>query len=115
MLDWMKMKRRLSAPIATREADTEPARPPGRVMSGKYQLLYRYLEDRYATTVVLTFGEIEDLLGFSLPDQARLSTAWWTDADARGPEANYSDSWTLARRTAIPNLHSHTVVFERLP
>ena len=114
MLDWMK--RRVLAPTHPREADTEPAKPQGLGMSGKYRLLYKYLEERYANTVVLTFGEIEDLLGFSLPDQARLSPEWWTDAaDARVPEANYSDSWTLARRTAMPNLQAHTVVFERLP
>jgi hypothetical protein len=115
MLDWMKMKRRISTVIPTREADEEPAKPQGRRMSGRYLLLHKYLDERYATTVVLTFGEIEDLLGFSLPDQARLSQEWWTDADSRGPDANYSDSWTLARRTAMPNLSSHTVVFERLP
>jgi hypothetical protein len=51
----------------------------------------------------------------SLPEQARFSQEWWTEADPRGPDANYSDSWTLARRTAMPNLRSHTVVFERLP
>jgi hypothetical protein len=114
MLDWMK--RRLSTPILTREADVEPARPQGRVMSGKYQLLYKYLEDRYANVVVLTFSEIEDLLGFSLPDQARLSQEWWTDAAAAPVSgSNYSDSWILARRTAAPNLRAHTVAFERLP
>ena len=59
-------------------------------MSGKYRLLFRYLEERYAQTVVLTFGEIEDLLGFSLPDQARLSEGWWTDAaEAHGSEPHY--------------------------
>ena len=68
MLDWMKMKRRISTAIPVREPDVEPAKPSGRAMSGTYRLLYKYLEDRYATTVVLTFGEIEDLLGFSLPD-----------------------------------------------
>lgn len=83
-------------------------------MSGKYLLLYKYLEERYANVVVLTFSEIEDLLGFSLPEQARLSEGWWTDAaDAHVPGSNYSDSWILARRTARPNLRAHTVSFER--
>jgi hypothetical protein len=112
MLDWMKS--RLSTPIYTREADVEPPRPQGRAMSGKYQLLYKYLEERYANMVVLTFSEIEDLLGFSLPEQARLSQEWWTDA-ADTHVSNYSDSWILARRTAIPNLRAHTVAFERQP
>jgi len=79
-------------------------------MSGQYVLLYKYLENRYANTVVLTFAEIEDLLGFRLPDQARLHQEWWTDA-AAGP--NYSDSWILASRTAKPNMLARTVVFER--
>jgi hypothetical protein len=83
------------------------------MMSGKYVLLYRYLEDRYANTVVLTFAEIEDLLGFALPDQARLHLEWWTDAAKNVAGPSYSDSWTLARRTATPNLLARTVVFER--
>ena len=81
-------------------------------MSGTYLLLYKYLENRYADTVVLTFAEIEDLLGFALPDQARLHQEWWTHAEVNnGP--SYSDSWILASRTAVPNLMARTVVFER--
>lgn len=83
-------------------------------MSGKYLLLYRYLEGRYAGTVVLTFAEIEDLLGFALPDQARLHQEWWTDPEASAPGSNYSESWILAHRTARPNLLAQTVTFERL-
>ncbi len=36
-------------------------------MPGEYKSLYEYLEHRYANTVVLTFAQIEDLLGFTLP------------------------------------------------
>jgi hypothetical protein len=82
-------------------------------MSGKYLLLYKYLQNRYADTVVLTFGQIESLVGFSLPDQARLNQQWWTNAEATAAEANYSDSWILARRVATPNLLAQTVAFER--
>jgi hypothetical protein len=113
VLDWLK--RRVSTATHDREPDVERAKPQGRTMSGRYVLLFKYLEERYAQTVVLTFGEIEDLLGFSLPDQARLSEGWWTDAaEARVSEPHYSDAWTLARRTATPNLRAHNVVFERL-
>ena len=111
MLNWMK--RRGSTAYHQREAIAETAKPQGRVMSGKYLLLYRYLEDRYANTVVLTFAEIEDLLGFTLPDKARLHREWWTDAERSATGPNYSDSWTLASRTAVPNLVARTVVFER--
>jgi hypothetical protein len=109
MMDWMKWRR----PLAhyQRVATAETAKPQGRAMSGKYLLLYKYLENRYANTVVLTFAEIEDLLGFALPDQARLQLEWWTNAANAGP--SYSDSWILASRTATPNLLARTVVFER--
>ena len=107
MLGWLK--RHGSAAYYPRDAQMEPAKPPGRAMSGKYVLLYKYLENRYANTVVLTFAEIEDLLGFALPDQASLNQGWWTDA----AESNYSDSWILASRTAVPNLTARIVVFER--
>jgi hypothetical protein len=107
MLNWMK--RRGPINYLPRERDVEP-RP---VMSGKYLLLYKYLQNRYADTVVLTFWQIESLLGFSLPDQARLNQQWWTNAEATAAGANYSDSWILARRVATPNLLAQTVAFER--
>jgi hypothetical protein len=111
MLDWMR--RRRSTASTQREPLAEPAKPPGRAMSGQYRLLYKYLENRYATTVVLTFGEIEDLLGFTLPEEARLSRKWWTDAETNGAGSSYADSWVLASRTAMPNMLAQTVVFER--
>ena len=111
MLNWMK--RRESTAYPQCQANAETAKPQGRVMSGKYLLLYQYLEKRYANTVVLTFAQIEDLLGFRLPDQARLHREWWTDAETRAAGPNYSDSWILASRTATPNLPAQTVVFGR--
>jgi hypothetical protein len=110
MLDWM-MGRGLTAG-RPRKAVAEPPRP-GRAMSGEYLLLYNYLENRYAHTVVLTFAQIEDLLGFVLPEQARLHQEWWTNAKKNPAAPNYSDSWILARRTATPNLAAQIVVFER--
>ncbi len=82
-------------------------------MSGNYLSLYTYLENRYANTVVLTFAEIEDLLGFTLPDLARFRPDWWTNAESNPSCPSYSDSWTLASRTATPNLLAQTVAFER--
>jgi hypothetical protein len=106
------MTRRAPRPYSLRDAEVETESPPGRAMSGKYLLLYKYLENRYANRVVLTFGEIEDLLGFALPGQARLQPEWWTTEDdvAGSPQ---SDSWILARRTAVPNMIARTVAFER--
>jgi hypothetical protein len=107
-LAWVE--RRRSSRLRPREPD---AATIGRtVMSGKYVALYNYLDRRYANTVVLTFAEIEDLVGFSLPDLARQREDWWTKPD-RNTRPRYSDSWTLASRTARPNLLARTVVFDR--
>jgi hypothetical protein len=94
-----------------REAVERPKR--ARAMAGKYLALYTYLENRYASMVVLTFAEIEDLLGFTLPDAARLREDWWTHPDPQAARPAYSDSWVLASRTAKPNLSARIVVFER--
>jgi hypothetical protein len=109
MLNWM---RRWILTWRDR-AEARPPKPPDRVMSGKYLLLYDYLKNRYANTVVLTFAEIEDLLGFTLPEPARFQQDWWTDADSSTVLTAHSQSWTLASRTARANLMTQTVVFER--
>jgi hypothetical protein len=116
MLQWLEtMKRRVSRGPDRPETRPEPVRKPGRAMTGKYLLLHKYLNDRYANTVVLTFAEIEDLLGFTLPDPARLQQEWWTGADPNSNLPSYADSWILASRTAKPNMNAGTVEFERLP
>ncbi len=94
-------------------ASLAPPRPSGRV-SGKYKGLYEYLENRYADVVVLTFSQIEDLLGFALPDLARSRPEWWTRAGEQPEKSPCSDAWVLAGRTADPNLAAHTVAFERV-
>jgi len=81
--------------------------------AGDYQSLYEYLRDRYANRVVLTFGEIEDLLGFPLPGPASAHPSWWDPAAAFGRRPTQSDAWTLARRTATVNLVARSVAFDR--
>ncbi len=76
--------------------------------------LQKYLATRFADTVVLTFAQIEDLLGSPLPDEARRDEAWWTAPPAAAAGPNYSNSWTVASRTAAPNLSARIVVFDRV-
>lgn len=106
--------RRKQASIAAAETPREDAvNRHRRKLSGDYRLLHDYLEHRYADTVVLTFAQMEDLLGFKLPAQAHVDAAWWTGAaTATGP--CHTNAWTLARRTAVPNLQARAVVFERV-
>src|SRR5687767_14619372 len=82
-------------------------------VSGKYSSLHKYLENRYADVIVLTFGQIEDLLGFALPQRARNYHAWWTLGETNVDGPPHSDAWILAGRTATPNLQARTVIFER--
>lgn len=78
--------------------------------SGEYRALYTYLERRYASVVVLTFEQIEALLGFALPPPARTEREWWTDGvDTQ----RHSAAWIGAGRTAAPNLGAQTITFER--
>jgi hypothetical protein len=94
--------------------NAKPApKPQGRVMSGPYLVLFNYLEKRYADRVVLTFGQIEDLLGCALPADAYRTNEWWTDPQVDIGEPLCSDSWLLAHRSACPNLPARIVVFAR--
>jgi hypothetical protein len=77
----------------------------------EYLSLHKYLDNRFAATVVLTFAQIEDLLGFALPDLARLQQQWWANADANSTASAQARSWTQASRTATPTLLAQTVVF----
>jgi hypothetical protein len=84
--------------------------PTGRVPA-EYLSLYTYLEHRYASVVVLTFEQMEALLGFALPVPACIERDWWTGAAVRTDR--HSDAWVAAGRTATPNLCARTVTFER--
>jgi hypothetical protein len=98
MFDWWKKSGApQEVPAPARREPARVVRPPG----GRYDSVCRYVENRYADTVVLTFAEVEDLLGFALPDPARLEAGWWTS------------SLTVRSRTVAPNLAAEIVSFER--
>ena len=107
MTNWQAVARE---PTIAPPVDREPRSSK---LSGSHSSLHRYLENRYADVTVLTFGQIEDLLGFTLPQRARTHQAWWTWGETNVDEPRYSDAWTLAGRTATPNLQAMTVSFER--
>jgi hypothetical protein len=82
--------------------------------AGMYQPLHAYLQGRFADTAVLTFEQIESLLGFALPDGARTHDEWWEGRDADAGAAGHTDAWRLAGRTATPTLQAKVVAFERV-
>ena len=112
VLTWLKKPG--STLTVSDRADTQAPRTPHRLtVPAEYLSLHKYLDDRYADTVVLTFAEIEDLLGFTLPELARIQQDWWANANPQSAPSAQSRSWLQASRTAIPNLRAQTVVFER--
>jgi hypothetical protein len=112
LIQWKRWWRKPGpiGPSLTRVVPDEPL--PAR-QCGVYQPLYKYLQNRYATTVVLKFSEIEDILGFALPAIARTDREWWTVADSNTAAGAYDGAWMSAKRTAVPNFLAGTVVFER--
>jgi hypothetical protein len=83
------------------------------VAVGQYKGLHKYLHERFANRLVLTFSEIEDLLGFSLPEEACRDLAWWRLSETTVVASAQSNAWALAGRTATVNLSARCVVFER--
>jgi hypothetical protein len=108
MLSWLKRRPRKEDAAAP---TTESAVPEGHGMSHAYLSLHKYLSARYASVVVMTFAEVEDLLGSPLPAPARRDPAWWNSDDQRN--FGHSNSWRLASRGAVANLTAQTVTFER--
>lgn len=80
---------------------------------GEYRLLCKYLRERFSDRLVLTFGQIEDLLGFALPGLARVEREWWENRPSVADRPRHSDAWMLAGRTASVNLPAQYVTFER--
>jgi hypothetical protein len=108
MLAWLKRRPRSDQ---TNAPASEPAAPQGHGMSPAYLPLHNYLANRYSNLVVLTFAQVEDLLGSRLPASARQDPAWWDANDQNN--FGHSNSWRLAKRSAVANLVSQTVSFER--
>jgi hypothetical protein len=90
-----------------------PDSSPSSAVPAPYGQLYKYLSGRFADTIVLTFEQIESLLGVALPDLARARTDWWTSAVQGGVPSIQALSWTQASMTATPNLSARSVMFER--
>ena len=78
-----------------------------------YSPLGAYLEHRYTRTVVLSFEQIESLIGFSLPARALSEREWWTGPD--GHTDGHPATWIVAGRTAAPNVLARTVMFTQTP
>ena len=109
---WIGTRWRGPAPVSQPGAKILAVELTTAPVPAEYQALHTYLEHRYAAVVVLTFGQIEALLGGALPLPASTERDWWTGGAADQP--SHSAAWRGAGRTARPNLPARTVTFERL-
>ena len=46
---------------------------------GKYRNLQKWLENNSNERITLAFSEIEEILGFSLPESSKTHVAWWAN------------------------------------
>jgi hypothetical protein len=118
MWNWIKRQALSVKDIATADAPAAE-RPLGKVagraanLPSKYLPLHKYLVNRYADSVFLTFAQLEDLIGGPLPDSARAQQEWWTSTDGDVDKSSCADAWILAGMTAKPNLLARNVTFDR--
>ena len=77
---------------------------------GKYDPLREYLAAAAQPLVKLSFGEIEQVLGDSLPASARKYPAWW--ANEESGTHSHARAWLDVRyRTQRLDLNAETVEF----
>lgn len=76
----------------------------------KYQLLEEALASLGADDVVLSFEDIERIIGEALPPSARSRRQWWANSDDRHVQAQ---AWLRAGFGAYPKMADQVVIFRR--
>jgi hypothetical protein len=80
---------------------------------GKYAPLFLHLTKVRGDEWPATFDEIEKVLGFRLPDSARIHRPWWANQGERGGHS-HALAWEMAGwKTSQVNMAGETVVFIR--
>lgn len=80
---------------------------------GKYAPLYRHLADRRGREWQASFRDVEEVLGFSLPDSARIHRPWWANQGERGGHS-HALAWEMAGwRTTQVDMANEMLVFVR--
>lgn len=80
---------------------------------GKYKPLFDFLKKQTGDRVSLTFAELEELLGFPLPNSAYTYTVWWTSSSGH----TQCQSWLKAGFDAVnPGeiIRTKVVTFQRI-
>ena len=82
-------------------------------MGSKYTPLEEYLKNKGMDHVPMTFSEIEEVIGDSLPRSARAHRAWWSNNPSNSV---ITYAWLAAGyKTRAVNMEAESLVFERDP
>jgi len=85
----------------------------GHSRRSRYDPLQRYLRASGDTELRMSFAEIEEILGCSLPASASRYPAWW--ANEAGGSHTHARAWLGAgRRTRAVDVNAGTIVFTRV-
>ena len=80
---------------------------------GKYAPLFRHLAALDGPRWSATFRDVETILGFSLPNSARIYRPWWSNQASGGH--SHALAWHAAGwRTSAVDLVAEALVFERI-
>ena len=80
---------------------------------GKYARLFRHLSTLDVSRWRATFSDMESILGFTLPDSARIHRPWWSNRSNGGH--SHALAWQAAGwRTSAVDLHAEPLGFERM-
>jgi hypothetical protein len=84
-------------------------------MRGKYAPLHKFLLSQKGESWPATFTQIEGILGFSLPNSARIHRPWWANQGGKGAHS-HALAWEVAGwRTAEVDLATESLVFQKSP
>jgi hypothetical protein len=81
----------------------------------QYDPLYKWLSRCKQTSARMSFSELEQILGFPLPDTATLRPQWWANEQSSKTRHVQCKAWLDAGFNAHPNLSDEIVVFTKQP
>ena len=96
-----------------KKAPKEAEKPvfPADKISDKYRALAEYLYEKWEKKIVLTYAEIEEILGFKLPPTAyKLPKSYWANTLTH----TYATSWLSVGYKARVDLEATKVTFEKI-
>ena len=83
---------------------------PTECTNGKYRALAEYIYESWEKRIVLSYEELEDVLGFKLPESAhKLPHSYWANTDYHP----YAKSWLKLGYKAKVDVENKKVTFER--